>query len=278
VFPITASSDTPPSDRPGPLPVPNGSLSYWPLSLPSSPNDVLEPTAINVLASGKYLYVTAYDATAKANYLFGYSIGSSGALTPLNGGAPLGGAGTPFATGTCATAYVNAPFVVGTCPAAIASDPSSTYVYVTDSANGKVRGYSVASATGLLSPLGGSPFPAGNQPSAITIDPAYAYVYVTNSLDSTVTAYSMNSGALTSVGTYAAGLQPVAVGIDPSTHHFLYTVNFLGNTVSGTVSGFELSPTDGTLVNSQNSPYTANALPTAVAAISHNGTGAGTQK
>ena len=33
--------------------------------------------------------------------------------------------------------------------------------------------------------------------------------------------------------------------------------------------GFELSPTDGTLLNSQNSPYTANAQPTAVAAIPH---------
>jgi hypothetical protein len=97
-------------------------------------------------------------------------------------------------------------------------------------------------------------------------------------LDSTVTAYSMSSGALTRLGSYATGLQPVAIGIDPSTNHFLYTANFLGNTVSGTISGFELSSTAGTLVNSQRSPYTANALPTAVAAIPHNGTGAGAQK
>jgi hypothetical protein len=73
-------------------------------------------------------------------------------------------------------------------------------------------------------------------------------------------------------------LQPVAIGIDPSTNHFLYTANFLGTTVNGTVSGFELSSTAGTLINSQNSPYNANALPTAVAAIPHNGTGAGAQK
>jgi hypothetical protein len=78
----------------------------------------------------------------------------------------------------------------------------------------------------------------------------------------------MSSGTLTRTGTYATGLQPVAIGIDPSTNHFLYTANFLG----GTVSGFELSPTAGTLVNSQNSPYTSNAQPTAVAAIPHNGT------
>jgi DNA-binding beta-propeller fold protein YncE len=278
VYPITVGPTTPPSDSLG-SPVNNSAIGapYWPLSLPGSPTDVLEPTAINVLASGKYLYVTAYDATANGNYIFGFSV-AGGTLTPLNGGAPLGGAGTPFATGICPSAYLNAPFVAGTCPSAIASDSSSSYVYVTDAPNGAVHGYSVASATGLLTPLSGSPFPAGDQPAAIAIDPAYPYLYVANTLDSTVTAYSMSSGALTRLGSYPTGLQPVAIGIDPSTNHFLYTANFLGTTVNGTVSGFELSSTVGTLINSQNSPYNANALPTAVAAIPHNGTGAGAQK
>jgi hypothetical protein len=58
---------------------------------------------------------------------------------------------------------------------------------------------------------------------------------------------------------------PVAIGIDPSSNHFLYTANFLGNNVSG----FQLNSTDGTLLNTQRSPYTANAQPTAVAAIPH---------
>ena len=74
-------------------------------------------------------------------------------------------------------------------------------------------------------------------------------------------------------GTYATGLQPVAIGIDPSTNHFLYAVNFLDNTVYG----FELSPTAGTLLDSQLSPFASNDNPTAVAAIPHNGTGAGIQ-
>ena len=106
-----------------------------------------------------------------------------------------------------------------------------------------------------MNPLSGNPFPAGNQPSAIVVDPNYPFVYVTNALDSTVWAYSMNSGELTNVGTYGTGLEPVAMGIDPSTSHFLYIANFLGNTAFGTVSGFELSPTAGTLINSENSPY-----------------------
>jgi 6-phosphogluconolactonase (cycloisomerase 2 family) len=257
-----------------PIPNPaNGGLTYWPLSLPTKPTDVLEPTAISVLPSGNFLYVAAYDTTSSANYLFGFSIASGGALAPLNGGAPLTGAplvGKPFATGTCLSAYLNAPYVVGTCPSAIASDSTGGYVYVTDSANGKVHAYAVASS-GLLTELGA--YPTGNQPSAIVAEPQY--LYVTNSQDATVTAYSISSGVLTPLGsaaagggTYTTGTQPVAIGIDPSTNHFLYTVNYLG----GNVSGFVLSTTTGTLINAQNSPFTANAQPTAFAAIPHGST------
>jgi hypothetical protein len=48
-------------------------------------------------------------------------------------------------------------------------------------------------------------------------------------------------------------------------NQYLYTANFLGNNVSG----FEVNATDGTLLNSQQSPYPSNANPTAVAAITH---------
>jgi 6-phosphogluconolactonase (cycloisomerase 2 family) len=226
---------------------------YWPLLLSGANfSHVIVPTAVNVLGSGSYVYVTAYDSsvTPSAGYVFGFSVGAGGVLTPLSG----------------------SPYAAGVQPSAIVSDPTSTYVYVTDFASGNVRGYTVAS--GNLTPLAGSPFQAGNQPTAVVVDPSYPYAYVANSLDSTVTAYSISSGALTSIGTYATGLQPVAMGIDPSTNHFLYTANFLGSTVSG----FELSPTAGTLLVSQYSPYATNAEPVAVAAVPHNGTGAGVQQ
>jgi 6-phosphogluconolactonase (cycloisomerase 2 family) len=283
VFPLQTGSGTVQAGEPGPTPVANGNLSYWPLSLPGKPNDVIEPTSINVLKSGLFAYVAAYDANTGANYLFGFGVASNGVLTPLNGGAPL--AGGAFATGSCPTAYLNAPFITGTCPAAIASDPSGTYLYVADEKSARILGYTIG-ATGLLTLLGG-PYATGNQPSAIAIDPNapnYPYLYVANAQDSTVTAFSMNNGLLTRIGSYPTGLQPVALGIDPSTNHFLYTVNFLGSGINGTVSGFELSTTGtagaaaGSLVNSQNSPYISNAQPTAVAAISHNGTGRGIAK
>jgi DNA-binding beta-propeller fold protein YncE len=161
------------------------------------------------------------------------------------------------------------PVAAGIRPSGIASDPTGSYVYVTDATAGKVLGYSVQS--GALAPLssgtgGGNAFPAGNQPSALVADPSGKFLYVTNSLDATVTAYSISAGALTRVESYSTGLQPVAIGIDPSQQHYLYTINFLGNSVSG----FQVDSTDGTLINTQGSPYHANALPTAMAAIPHN--------
>jgi 6-phosphogluconolactonase len=225
-------------------PLSNGSLSYWPLALAGkSSADVLTPSAVNVLASGSNVYVTAYDAAANAGYVFGFAVGSGGALSALNG----------------------SPFAAGTKPSAIASDGGSKYVYVADYAKADVLGYAVAS--GSLTPLSGSPYPAGNQPSAIAVDPVANYAYVANSEDSTVTAYSLSGGALSRIGSYATGVQPVAMGIDPSSHHFLFTANFLGSNVTG----FELSPTDGTLINSQQTPYPSNAQPSAVAAVPHSG-------
>ncbi len=257
VFPLTAAKGTTPVGIQTPA-VTNPAVSgqYWPLTLSGgNASDVIVPTAVNVLASGAEVYVTAYDSSVTPNvgYVFGFSVGSGGALTAVPG----------------------SPFAAGVKPSAIASGSpngsSSPYVYVTDFSSGTVLGYSVSSS-GALAPLGGNPFHAGNQPSAIVVDTAYPFAYVANSQDSNVTGYSISStGALTSIGTYATGLQPVAIGIDPSTEHFLYTINFLDNSVSG----YELSITGGTLLNSQFSPYPSNDQPTAVTAIPHNGTGAG---
>ncbi|HUA93276.1 MAG TPA: beta-propeller fold lactonase family protein [Terracidiphilus sp.] len=252
VYPLSAATTSTPATLGAPVSNPAISATYWPLTLPGK-TDIIVPTAINVLASGAYVYVTAYDSsvTPAVGYVFGFSAGSGGVLTPV--------AGSPFAAGTQ--------------PSAIASSASNSYVYVTDYAKADVLAYSVG-GSGALTPLAGSPFRSGNQPSAIVADPAYSFVYVANSLDATVTAYSVSSGALTSLGTYTTGTQPVAIGIDPSTERFVYTANYLGNTVSG----WQLSTTAGTLLESQYSPFAANAQPTAVAAIPHNGTGGGVQQ
>jgi len=216
------------------------SASYWPLTLPSSPTDVMTPTAI--AATSTYVYVTAFDATKGGGYVFGFTVNSDGTLTALNGGVP---------------------FAAGAHPSAIASSPGGGVIYVTDSASNDVLAYSANA--GVLTPVGGSPFPAGNAPAAVVVNGTGSYVFVANSLDSNLTVYSSSGGVLSSLGTYTTGTQPVAIGIDPSLNEYLYTANFLGNSVTG----FQVNASTGSLLNSQESPYGANANPTAVAAIPH---------
>jgi 6-phosphogluconolactonase (cycloisomerase 2 family) len=252
VYPINAATSSKPVTLGAPVTNSTIGAEYWPLTLSGS-SHIIVPTAVNIVASGAYVFVTAFDSTASPHvgYVFGFSVGSGGALSPIPG----------------------SPFAAGRQPTGVASDSSSTYLYITDSANSDVLGFTIGSG-GALNSVSGSPFAAGNEPSAVAVDPVYPYVYVTNAIDATVTAYSMSGGVLTTLGNYTVGTDPVAIGIDPSTEHFLFTANFLGNTVNG----FELSSTAGTLLDSQFSPYAASTNPTAVAAIPHNGNGGGIAK
>jgi len=249
VFPLNAATANTEIAIGPPVFNPAVTAQYWPLTIAGKPNDVIVPTAVDVLPSGKYVFATAYDSsvTPSVGYIFAFSVGTNGILTPISG----------------------SPFAAGTQPSAIASDASGTYVYATDLARNQVLGYQVSS--GVLTPLSGSPYPAGSAPSAIAVNQAYKYAFVANSTDSNIMVYSMNNGVLTRLGSYAVGTQPVAIGVDPSTERFIFTANFLGNNVSG----FQLQQADGTLLLTQGTPFPSNAQPTAVAAIPHNGTGGG---
>jgi 6-phosphogluconolactonase (cycloisomerase 2 family) len=219
------------------------SARYWPLALAAAPKNIITPTAIAV--SGSYVYVTAIDSTAGGGYVFGFTANSDGTLSAIDNGVP---------------------FPAGIRPSGLANDPSGAHLYVTDAGNSAILGFQINA--GLLTPLNGSPYKSGGSPSAIVIDTTGKFAYVANSQDSTVGAYSVSNGNLTPLGTYQTGTQPVAIGIDPSLNQYLYTANFLGNTVNG----FQINPNDGSLLNSQFSPYASNAQPTAVAAIPHGST------
>jgi 6-phosphogluconolactonase len=251
VFPILSASQAAALTPPQPVdtlgtPVVNTSISasYWPLALSgTAAAHVVVPTAVNVASSGSYVYVTAYDSVTNLGYVFGFAAASDGTLSTIPG----------------------FPVQVGTHPSAITSDKSGTYLYVTDSKQNLAYGFQIAN--GALIPLSGSPYPTGSQPSAIVLDATAKYAMITNMQDSNLTVYSISSGNLSNLGSYGTGTQPVAVGIDPRMNQYVYTANFLGNNVSS----FQLNLNDGSLLNSQFSPSAANANPTAVAAITHNG-------
>ncbi len=251
VFPLTAASGSTPAAIGTAATNTSISAQYWPLTVATKPTNVIVPTGVAVPSGGKFVFVSAYDSTAQPHvgYIFVFAVGTGGVLTPVTG----------------------SPFAAGAQPSAVATDPTGTYLYVPDFANNKVMGFSIAS--GVLTPLSGSPYPAGTAPSAIAVNPAYNYLFVANSTDSNITVYSTASGVLTRLGNYAVGLQPVAIGVDPSTARYIFTANFLGNNVSG----FQLQKADGTLLLSQGTPFPSNSQPTAVAAIPHNGTGGGIQ-
>jgi 6-phosphogluconolactonase len=266
VFPLSSSG------QPG-TPVANGDIDYWPLIAPCSPANVITPSAINVLKSGKFVFVTAYDTTAEANntsgapvangcdtsgpgtaptgYIFAFAAGSSGALAAVKG--------SPFVV------KQNGTSGIGVDPSAVASDPNNVYVWITDFANAQVYGYAI-SPSGAPIELAGRPFASGNQPASITTDSSGAYAYVANSLDNTITAYTVSGGALSPFGTYPVSAQPVAVLVDPATDHFVYAANYLGSSVSG----YQLIPGDApSLVVNQQSPYAGDPQMTAMAAIPH---------
>ena len=227
-------------------------INYLPLTLSgTSSSDFIRPTAINANPKGGNLYVAAVDTTSNTGYLFGFAISSLSC--PSN---PQKSQTVPVLT-----PLPGSPWAAGSQPSAVAQDPSGSFVYVTD--------YNGASV--LSFGMNGGPTPsvakyaAGNQPSSIVVNSTGNYVYVTNSSDGNVTGYSASNGQLTAVGSFATGTQPVAVGIDPHLGQYLYTANFTGNNVSG----FQISSQNGTLVNTQFSPFSSNANPTAVAAVPH---------
>jgi 6-phosphogluconolactonase (cycloisomerase 2 family) len=209
--------------------------------------DVLVPTGLSVLANNAAVYVTAYDqsaynpggsttSTANPGWVFGYTVGSGGVLTALAN-----------------------PFEAGIKPTAIAADPTNRYAYVTDYASNQLIGYAIMSSS-TLNFLSSGPFRAGGEPSAIVIDPRGKFIYVTNSLDSTVSPYqidlttgvpSVTVNSTSSGGSNSTDTQPVALAIEPALGRFVYTANFLGNSVSG----FRLDSTAGALSQTQSTPY-----------------------
>ena len=242
-------------------PVPNGSADFWALTVPGYPNDLIVPTGIAVTANNDAVIVTAYDqsaynpggtatSTANPGWVFSFTAGSGGGLSPAAG----------------------SPFEAGVKPTGVVADPTTRFAYVTDFASNELIGYSIHSGY-ALSFLVNGPFKTGNEPQALTIDPRGKYIYVANALDSSVSAYAIDLGTgtpsaavnVTGSSTNTTDTQPVAILVDPALGRFVYTANYLGDSVSG----FRLNPNTGTLAPTQSGPYPSSAAPTALASVPH---------
>jgi DNA-binding beta-propeller fold protein YncE len=182
--------------------------------------------------------------------MFGFSLGSGGTLAATAG----------------------SPYNAGVKPSALVADPTSRFVYATDFASSQMIAYGVYTNF-VLNFLQNGPFRTGNEPSSIAIDPRGKYLYVSNSLDSTVSAYVIDlptgtpSAAVNATGASQniTDTQPDAVAVDPALGRYVYTANFLGNSVSG----FRLDPNAGTLKQTQATPYPTGNRPTAILVVPH---------
>ncbi len=236
-------------------PIANGSKSYWQLG------DY--PGGVAVAADGSYVY-----AVNTGSIVVTTTPPTAG--VPLNSPTPGGGSISGFKINSDGSLsdLAKSPFSAGTAPTAIAIDPTSRFLYVTDSAQNQVIEYTIQS-TGQLNPINQGLAATGNFPNGITVDPRGQFVYVTNYTDGTISSYNINhaTGILTSNAkpTIKAGPGDLCVIVEPALARFVFTDNFLENKVSSA----ELNTVSGTLTTDQNSPYNTAAQPTCVAAVPH---------
>ena len=111
----------------------------------------------------------------------------------------------------------------------------------------------------------------GKLPSAITVDPRGTYIYVANYGDGTVSGYALNaqngqpSGLAGTSNSAATDPGPAAVIVENSIGRYVYTANFIGNSVSS----LYLDPNAGTTRPGQNTPFAGTSKATAVTAVKH---------
>jgi 6-phosphogluconolactonase len=112
-------------------------------------------------------------------------------------------------------------------PSWLAVNPLGTFVYVADQGGSNV--FTLTAPTLTLA----SRTSSAGHPSSVAVDPSGKFVYVSNVDSNNVSMFSANptSGALTSIGTIAAGTAPDSVTTDPS-GKFVYVTNAGSNNVS----------------------------------------------
>lgn len=225
------------------------------------------PGGVVVSASGKLAYVTNTNSVVVTTLspttsslpatpagcpsqgtISGFSIGSTGGLTPVPG----------------------SPFSAGTTPTGIAIDPTDRFVYATDSVQNQLIVFDVQ-GDGSLIPLPNGPVSTGAFPVGVTVDPRGKYLYVSNFNDSSIDEFSISqgtgepsslaSGPFTTKGTY-----PTCMVVDPALGHFLYVSDY---STPAYVTAADLNPDTGGLTGVQSSPFPAHGFPTCVTAVPH---------
>jgi 6-phosphogluconolactonase (cycloisomerase 2 family) len=106
---------------------------------------------------GKFLYVgIASSFMGDSTEVMAFSIGSSGALTPVPG----------------------SPFTAGRNPLAVATDAAGKFLYVGNTDDHTLSSFAIDAASGALSPLSGSPYPLPGYVFSATVDATGKFLYL----------------------------------------------------------------------------------------------------
>lgn len=138
------------------------------------------------------------------------------------------------------------PVPTGSLPKSVVVDPQGRYVYVANSGSDTISAFTRSTVTGLLTAIPGSPFAlpssADIAPWSVAVDPSGKFVYVANrgatSSPSTISMFTIDTastgslvaGALTPVGSIAAGARPNLITVSPSGRQ-VYVSNETGDSV-----------------------------------------------
>ncbi|MCU7845625.1 MAG: lactonase family protein [Candidatus Thiodiazotropha sp. (ex Monitilora ramsayi)] len=203
---------------------------------PSPVTAGLTPSSVTADPSGRFVYAT----NSASNDVSGYTIDTNnGSLTQMGA--------SPFS------------LIPSFGPQSISVEPSGRFAY-TANASDSISAFSINQNNGALT-LESGLSTASTDPIAISVDPTGRFAYVANtSPTDSVSAFSIaaDTGALTSIGTIAAGSAPNDVAIDPS-GRFVYVANV--GIASYNISAYSIDSTTGALTEIPGSPFPAGSAP-----------------
>ncbi len=187
------------------------------------------PSKILMTSSG-FVYVLTPNTNAPVN---GFTLSSSGTLTPV--------AGSPYAAGH------------GTSD--IAVDPAGQFLYVTNTSDNDVNGFTI-NGDGSLSPMGFNFFqPPGTAPAALAVDTTGKFLYVsTSGSTASIWVFSITGGGIldpniTGSPFNLAGGNTFLI-MEPAGKYF-----YIGNSAGHNITAYSYDPNTGVPTAITGSPF-----------------------
>jgi len=256
-------------------------------AIASEPSTQVNPVAIVVDPSGRFVYVANYDSSSISGYAINRTTGmltslprspfAAGqfpdalAITPsgqflytANAGSNDASAFAIDATTGALTAVPGSPFAVGPWASVLTIDPASRFVFVARPSGwmsmNSVSAFQIDRSTGALSPVPGSPFMAGFDPTGAAVDAGGAFLYVTigpcipeisSATCNSILGYAIDpvTGALSPLPGF-----PLALPTEPDNITLQGDLAYISNGTDGTISMFSIDEATGALTQISGSP------------------------